>query len=72
MNFSILLPLLPGGQVGNNKQDKQTNRALIARREQNSMLQRNSFRMEIFSFGEIFRLKDFFKNCGPYCIRGPN
>ena len=25
----------------------------------------------IISFGEFFRPKHFFKNCGPYCIRGP-
>ena len=31
-----------------------------------------SFSREIFSFGEIFRSKDFFKNCGPHYIRGPN
>ena len=29
-----------------------------------------SLSREIFSFGEFF--KHFFKNCGPYCIRGPN
>ena len=27
---------------------------------------------EIFSFGEFLRAEHFFKNCGPYCIRGPN
>ena len=31
-----------------------------------------SFCREIFSFGEFFGSKHFFKNCGPYCIRGPN
>ena len=25
-----------------------------------------------FGLGEFFRSKDFFKNCGPYCIKGPN
>ena len=26
----------------------------------------------IISLGKFFRSKDFFKNCGPYCIRRPN
>ena len=31
-----------------------------------------SFSREIFSFGEFFKSKHFFKNCGPCCTRGPN
>ena len=31
-----------------------------------------SFSREIFSFVEFFGSKHFFKNCAPYCIRGPN
>ena len=31
-----------------------------------------SFSRVIFSFGEFFRSKQFFKNCGSYYIRGPN
>ena len=30
------------------------------------------FSRETFSLGVFFRSKDFFKNCGPYCIGGPN
>ena len=31
-----------------------------------------SFSRELFSLGKFFGSKDFFKNCGRYCIRGPN
>ena len=31
-----------------------------------------SISREIFSFGKFFVSKHFFKNCRPYCIRGPN
>ena len=33
---------------------------------------KGSFSREIFNFGEFFMSRHFFKNCGPYCIRGPN
>ena len=31
-----------------------------------------SFNREIYSFVEFFKSKHIFKNCGPYCKRGPN
>ena len=32
----------------------------------------HSFSREIFSFGKFFGWEHFFKNCGPFCIRGSN
>ena len=37
-----------------------------------SRRRRETIRAIIISFGEFSRLKDFFKNCGPYCIRVPS
>ena len=32
----------------------------------------NSKKGAIINFWEFFGSKHFFKNCGPYCIKGPN